>query len=162
MPKHCQKHSSSNSNRTTTSVQDHSRNNLHPSGLSMANQNSTKHQQHTRSDRRRNKMHHRDRWLGATDLDTIKHAIHSSGALKSSRYWIKNRTMAGMREKLRHATHQYRILSWLDANDVIHPLRSLHSILLLLNHHCERVNTAYARVSLKNKKIITRNGKFSH
>lgn len=100
---------------------------------------------------------------GPADMDTIKHAINSSGSAKIFSILDKkeNKGVACARNTgMRHINTEY--FSWLDANDVIHPLRSLHSILLLLNHHCKRVNTAYARVSLKNKKIITRNGKFSH
>ncbi|MGC6482364.1 MAG: glycosyltransferase [Synechococcus sp.] len=52
--------------------------------------------------------------------------------------------------------------SWLDANDVIHPLRSLHGILRLTNTQAIRINTSYSRVILKTGKLVLRNHRFGH
>ena len=52
--------------------------------------------------------------------------------------------------------------SWLDANDIIHPLRSIHGILRLINNDAIRINTSYARAMLKTGKIVLRNHKFGH
>ena len=52
--------------------------------------------------------------------------------------------------------------SWLDANDLIHPLRSLYSIVQLINNPSfQRINTRYARVSLRTNKVVIRNLQFS-
>lgn len=57
---------------------------------------------------------------------------------------------------------QTEFFSWLDANDVIHPLRSLHGILQLINSPPnQRINTSYARVNLRTQKIAIRNLRFS-
>ncbi len=52
--------------------------------------------------------------------------------------------------------------SWLDANDIIHPLRSIHGILRLINNGAIRINTSYARAILKTGKLVLRNHKFGH
>lgn len=52
---------------------------------------------------------------------------------------------------------QTEFFSWIDANDLIHPLRSIHAILTILNSDIDRLNTAYARVDLNTKKIFLRN-----
>jgi len=54
---------------------------------------------------------------------------------------------------------QTEFYSWIDANDLIHPLRSIHAILTILNTDIDRLNTAYARVNLDTKKIFLRNYK---
>ena len=52
--------------------------------------------------------------------------------------------------------------SWLDANDLIHPLRSLYCIIQLINNPLfQRINTRYARVSLRTSKVVIRNFQFS-
>jgi len=52
---------------------------------------------------------------------------------------------------------QTEFFSWLDAHDIIHPLRSLHSILLMLTNDSDRVNTLYARFESTSKKIMLAN-----
>lgn len=52
--------------------------------------------------------------------------------------------------------------SWIDANDAIHPLRSIHGIMMLINNiEYKRVNTSYSRINLASKKIAIRNMRFS-
>ena len=97
------------------------------------------------------------------ELEKVKNAINTSETPQIFSVIEKkqNRGVALARNSgMRQINTEF--FSWLDANDVIHPLRSLHSILLMLNYRCERVNTSYARVNLLNQKIITRNGKFAH
>lgn len=52
---------------------------------------------------------------------------------------------------------QTEFFSWIDANDLIHPLRSIHAILTILNNDIDRLNTAYARINLDTKKVFLRN-----
>jgi glycosyltransferase involved in cell wall biosynthesis len=52
---------------------------------------------------------------------------------------------------------QTEFFSWIDANDLIHPLRSIYAILTILNNDIDRLNTAYARIDLVTKKIFLRN-----
>jgi hypothetical protein len=46
----------------------------------------------------------------------------------------------------------------LDADDIFHPLRCLHALLLLRQLGVERLNTGWSRVSLRQRKIILING----
>lgn len=46
----------------------------------------------------------------------------------------------------------------LDADDIFHPLRCLHALLLLRQLGVERLNTGWSRVSLRKRKIILING----
>jgi hypothetical protein len=59
-------------------------------------------------------------------------------------------------QALRKVTSQY--FTCLDADDFYHPLRCLHSLLLLLDRGLDRVNTGYSRVSARYAKIILLNG----
>lgn len=72
----------------------------------------------------------------------------------------ENRGVAICRNRaLRRVRTQF--FTSLDADDLFHPLRCLHAILILASHQVRRVNTGYARVSLNQKKLILVNGKLS-
>jgi hypothetical protein len=49
----------------------------------------------------------------------------------------------------------------IDADDLFHPLRCLHGLLVMADRGLERVNTGYSRVSMQKGKIIMINGRLS-
>jgi hypothetical protein len=49
----------------------------------------------------------------------------------------------------------------IDADDLFHPLRCLHGLLVMADRGLERVNTGYSRVSMQQGKIIMINGRLS-
>lgn len=50
----------------------------------------------------------------------------------------------------------------LDADDVFHPLRSLHALLVLLREDLMRLNTGWCRSSLLERKLVLINDRLSH
>lgn len=97
------------------------------------------------------------------DQDSIINAInHTEGKIKPSIIIKPYNSGVARARNTGMAAIKTEFFSWLDANDIIHPLRSIHGILRLINSRPnQRINTSYARVNLKQDKIAIRNLRFS-
>ena len=92
------------------------------------------------------------------DREVVEEQLSLLGAESSFRIIVKSENSGVARARnTGMALVETEFFSWLDAHDVIHPLRSLHSILLLLNDEVKRVNTSCSRVSMSQKKVVIRN-----
>lgn len=100
---------------------------------------------------------------GCQDISALERALAAEGDGLVCEVIVKQENMGVARARnTGMARVEAEFFSWLDANDVIHPLRSLHAILSLTNSSVQRVNTSYARVNLSSKKLVIRNMSFSH
>ncbi|MFM7313074.1 MAG: glycosyltransferase family 2 protein [Cyanobium sp.] len=113
-----------------------------------------------------------DCWISvdgeAQDLQLAESLLAELGADQQSEHWrptllfsSQNRGV-GMCRNLALGQLSAPFFSCLDADDIFHPLRCLHALLVLVRQGLMRLNTGWCRASLLEQKIVLINDRLSH
>jgi glycosyltransferase involved in cell wall biosynthesis len=102
-----------------------------------------------------------DRQLAEALLEELESEAQANSWLVSLLFSDVNRGV-GMCRNQALAQLEAPFFSCLDADDVFHPLRCLHALLVLLREGLTRLNTGWCRASLFERKLVLTNDRLSY
>jgi len=96
--------------------------------------------------------------LSAIDSNTVDSCLNTFAKPIDVKV-IENKIRRGVSKSRNAGLSQIdtEFFSWIDSHDIIHPLRSLRSILFLVRMKADRVNTGACRIDLSSNRIMLRN-----